>query len=420
MIAAPSRLAPPGAELLLAEPTWAEPTWAEPTWPEPTWPEPTRLARTRAEPILAEPNRAKATLAEPPRVRLPQAEPTWAEPTRSGFPRAEWVAGAAGPPDEKYDADIVILALDRVEETLAAIHSALTQTGVSAHLFVLDQGSPTDTLHRFAADLAGRRRATLLAVPQNLGVAGGRNLISALGHGRVIVALDNDAEFADTETVARMVAALDAEPRLAALGCRIVTHATGKDDLSSWGYPSSLLPCAGESFDAVTFVGAGHAIRRTAWNDAGGYDARLFFCWEEFDFCLRAIARGWRVRYRGDIVIRHKVSGERRVGWSGDRWFYYVRNRLYIERKLGQTWTTMLPRVVGYLIRSARHGLVLRTVRAIQAAARLGPAPDMPRIPIAALSYLERNDRQHRGSLLTRFRREVLARIGGAASAAAE
>ncbi len=285
---------------------------------------------------------------------------------------------------------------------------------------MLDQGSLTDTLHRFAADLAGRRRATLLAVPQNLGVAGGRNLISGLGHGRVIVALDNDAEFADTETVARMVAALDAEPRLAALGCRIVTHATGKDDLSSWGYPSSLLPCAGESFDAVTFVGAGHAIRRTAWNDAGGYDARLFFCWEEFDFCLRAIARGWRVRYRGDIVIRHKVSGERRVGWSGDRWFYYVRNRLYIERKLGQTWTTMLPRAIGYLIRSARYGLVLRTARAIQAATRLGPAPDMPQIPIAALSYLERNDRQHRGSLLTRFRREVLARIGGAASAAAE
>ncbi len=45
-----------------------------------------------------------------------------------------------------------------------------------------------------------------------------------------------------------------------------------------------------------------------AWEQAGGYDAKLFFCWEEFDFCLRAIALGWRIRYRGDIVIRHKVS----------------------------------------------------------------------------------------------------------------
>ena len=74
-----------------------------------------------------------------------------------------------------------------------------------------------------------------------------------------------------------------------------------------------------------------------AWQQAGGYDSRLFFCWEEFYFCLRAIALGWRVRYRGDIVIRHKVAAERRVDWSSARWFYFVRNRLYIERKLGRS-----------------------------------------------------------------------------------
>ncbi len=139
--------------------------------------------------------------------------------------------------------------------------------------------------------------------------------------------------------VARMVAALDAEPQLAAVGCRIVTHADGDDDLSSWGYPSSLLPRAGECFDTVTFVGAGHALRRAAWEQAGGYDDSLFFCWEEFDFCLRAIALGWWIRYHGDIVIRHKVSGERRVSWGGDRWFYFVRNRLHIRT---QTWAGLV------------------------------------------------------------------------------
>jgi GT2 family glycosyltransferase len=87
-----------------------------------------------------------------------------------------------------------------------------------------------------------------------------------------------------------------------------VVDATGDDDLSSWGYPSALLTSTRETFEAATFVGAGHAIRRAAWDDAGGYDARLFFCWEEYDFCLRAIARFWRARYRGDIVVRHKVS----------------------------------------------------------------------------------------------------------------
>ncbi len=158
---------------------------------------------------------------------------------------ARWLAGAPAAPEGDYDADIIILALDREEETLAAIGSALSQTGVSRHVFVLDQGSRQQSRDRFAAAVADRRDATLLAASCNLGVAGGRNLVTSQGHGRAIIALDNDAVFATPDTVARMVSALDAEPRLAAVGCRIVAHDTGADDLSSWGYPASLLPSAG-------------------------------------------------------------------------------------------------------------------------------------------------------------------------------
>jgi len=280
-------------------------------------------------------------------------------------------AGAAGAPDGPYDADVVILALDRPEDTVAAIRSALAQTGVTRHVFVLDQGSRPENLEVLAGVVAGRRDATLIALGRNYGVADGRNRGSALGHGRVIVGLDNDAEFAAPDTLARLIAALDAEPDVGAVGCRIVKFATGADDLSSWGYARRLLPRAGEGFDAATFVGAGHAIRRTCWGDAGGYDAALFFCWEEYDFCQRARARGWRVRYRGDIVIRHKVSAEQRVGWSGARWFYFVRNRLYVGRKHGASWVGLLPRLGVYLVRALRDGALLQAVRAVPAAVSL-------------------------------------------------
>lgn len=331
---------------------------------------------------------------------------------------ARLVAGAPGPAAGPYDADIIILALDRASETLAAVRSALGQTGVSAHLFILDQGSHPGTLNLLAAAVAGRADATLLTADGNLGVPGGRNLASSLGHGRAIVALDNDAEFAEPDAVARMVAALDAEPRLAAIGCRIVTHEDGHDDLSSWGYAASLLPCAAECFDTVTYVGAGHALRRTAWEQAGGYDASLFFCWEEFDFCLRAIALGWRVRYRGDIVVRHKVSGERRVGWSADRWFYFVRNRLHIERKLGRRWRSTAPRAAGYLIKGCRNGLLVQTVKAVLAARGMASRKSGRTLPQAAASYITRNDRAHRGSLVTRIRQEALSRVARASGAA--
>jgi GT2 family glycosyltransferase len=321
------------------------------------------------------------------------------------------LAGAAGPPPGDYDVDIIILALDRADETLAAVASASGQTGISTHLCILDQGSGAETLRRLTDAVSGRTDTTLLMASTNLGVAGGRNVASNLGHGRVIVALDNDAEFATADTVARMLAALDAEPGLAAIGCRIVTFSDGRDDLSSWGYPASLLPRAGECFDAVTYVGAGHALRRAAWKQAGGYDAALFFCWEEFDFCLRAIALGWRVRYRGDIVIRHKVCGERRVGWRADRWFYFVRNRLHIERKLGRRWPAMAPRAIGYVLKGWRNGLLWQTLRALLAARRMASREDGRTLPQAAMSYLSRNDAAHRGSLGVRIRREALVRI---------
>lgn len=321
------------------------------------------------------------------------------------------IAGVAAPDDRRYDVDILILALDRVEETLAAIGSARAQTGIDAHIFILDQGSRPKALQVLADAVRDQTNVTLLAVDENLGVAGGRNLISALGHGRVIVALDNDAEFASADTAHHMVSALDAEPRLAAIGCRIVRHDDGKDDLSSWGYPAGLLPYSANCFNSVTYVGAGHAIRRTAWEQAGGYDAKLFFCWEEFDFCLRAIALGWRIRYRGDIVICHKVSSDRRVHWTAGRWFYFVRNRLYIERKLDQRWLALTPRILGYLLKGTRNGLPLQTLRAILAAASMAPRPSSRLLPADAISYIFRNDQLHRGSFLHRLRHEAFARI---------
>ncbi len=313
-----------------------------------------------------------------------------------------------------YDVDVIILSLDRPAETLAAIRSAFDQDGVRPRVIVVDQGSSDATFDGLARELDGRADATLIRLRRNVGVAAGRNVATAAGSAPVIVALDNDAEFADRTTLADAVAAMTASPDLAAIGFRIVRHADGADDRSSWGYPRPLLSRAAERFDTATFVGAGHAIRRLAWEAVGGYDPALFFAWEEYDFSLRAIAAGWRVGYCGDIVVRHKISEERRVGWSGPRWYFQVRNRLYVERKWGAAWAALLPRAAAYALRGARVGLLRPTLRAIADATRMA-MPDSRRahLPHAARSYLARTDRAQRGGALGRLRHQLLARPGG-------
>jgi GT2 family glycosyltransferase len=306
------------------------------------------------------------------------------------------IAGAAGAPLGGYDADVVILALDRVEETLAAVRSALSQTGISKHVFVVDQGSRPESLSRLAGLVSGRSDATLVALDRNYGVAGGRNRGSALGHGKIIFGLDNDAEFADDKTLAKAFAAFDHDATLGAIGCRIVLAADGTDDLSSWGYPRSLLARAANQFDAITFVGAGHAIRRSAWEVCGGYDDALFFCWEELDFCLRAIENGWHIRYCGDISVRHKVSAERRVAWSGTRWFHFVRNRLYIGHKWSHGWLPLMPRYAFYLLKGARNGLLGQTLRALPAAVVMSRGLKAHHHSVSARRYLYRNDMAYR------------------------
>ncbi len=331
-------------------------------------------------------------------------------------PACRHLAGAPGPPRAGYDADIVILSLDRLDDTLAAIASAQAQRGLSHHIFVLDQGSRPEGLAALARVIDGRAETTLVQLDRNRGVAGGRAFGAGLGSGRFLAALDNDASFADAFTLAAAIAALEADPRLGALGLRIVVHATGADDLLSWGYPAALVARAGGSFETATFVGAGHVIRRAAWEDSGGYTEALFFCWEELDFCLQIIDRGWRVRYRGDIVVRHRISQEARVDWAGRRWVQFVRNRLWIERAWHGTGLRFWARACGYLVKGGRNGLWRPSLAGLAAA--LGARGIKRRGPQAAFArdYLRATDGAYRGSWLRRIGGELFARLPGRAA----
>jgi GT2 family glycosyltransferase len=177
-----------------------------------------------------------------------------------------------------------------------------------------------------------RDNVTLQCNDCNTGVAEGRNQASRLGRAPYIVALDNDAVFADPHQIARAVEIASADADLYALAFRIVRFDDGADDATSWSYPESMQECAALPFLTSRFVGAGHLLRRDAFEACGEYDPRLFFLHEELDLSYRLINAGGLIRYTPEVVVRHKVSAERRV-WNHQRHMFHIRNSVYLMTK---------------------------------------------------------------------------------------
>jgi GT2 family glycosyltransferase len=268
-------------------------------------------------------------------------------------------------PAHQVDVDVIILSWNRPDDVVDAIESALAQIEVERRVMVVDQGSERQNIERLERFIDTKADVVLKKLPQNTGVAGGRNIATAMGSGRYIVALDSDAVFGDSTTLSRAVRRLDANPGLAALAFRIENYFTSKNDDTSWDYPGHQ---PDEHFLSTRFIGAGHAIRRMVFQAAGGYDARLFFCQEELDLSYRMLNLGYQIEYFPDVKVRHKISPDHRVAWDRGRYFFTVRNALYTSYKFNTPLSHLGLGAAAFLARGIVNGVGLSAVRGLSAA----------------------------------------------------
>jgi GT2 family glycosyltransferase len=316
--------------------------------------------------------------------------------------------------------DIIILSMDRSDDTIAAIESALAQRRVHQKIWVVDQGSSSETIERLQRYVASKPEVHLEITGRNLGVPGGRNLATQLGRAPYVVALDNDAEFCSENEVAIAIQRLERDPDLAAIGFRILNFFSRVDDERSWGYPKSLKSRSDREFLATRFIGAGHALRRTAFEVVGGYDANLFFYWEELDLSYRLINAGYRILYAPEVAIFHKVSPEHRVSWTGGRFYYRVRNRLYIEYKYGAPILYLIGLAGAYILMGVHNGVIRQALRGAWDAigmcrrySRIHRGRAASRLSADAHRYILDNDIRHRGGLWRRLQVELFAKLPG-------
>lgn len=297
--------------------------------------------------------------------------------------------------------DVIILSWNRIDDTILAIESALHQEGVDVRVQVVDQGTALEHLERLRRYVQQHQQAVeLRELGRNVGVATGRNIAARMGKAPYVVALDNDAIFARPDTLAETARRLDGDKRLGAIAFRIRNFFTDRDDEMCWDYPEALRAQADHEFAVTRFVGAGHALRRDAFEAAGGYDDCLFFGGEERDLSYRLLNQGYHIRYIPSLEVRHKVDPEARVRWDSGRYYYAVRNSLYIEYKFGSSWPRLARITAGAVAKGVYNGLIGQSLKAVAhvvpMAIRYRRRKDyaaMHRLTDEAQAYIRRHER---------------------------
>jgi GT2 family glycosyltransferase len=151
--------------------------------------------------------------------------------------------------------------------------------------------------------------------------ASGINRGAAVARGEILVACNSDVEWLPRGSVAPLLAAFDADPRLGIAGPRQL-FPDGSAQRSYGPVPglrevlASMLFVEGIGWRlaarrrrgarAVPYVdGAFLATRRTCFAQLGGFDERFGFYAEDIDYCVRAAGAGWRCLHVPDATVMH-------------------------------------------------------------------------------------------------------------------
>lgn len=213
------------------------------------------------------------------------------------------------------------------------------QTCDDVELIVVDNGS-RDGSRAVAAAVAPRAR--LVALPANLGFAGGTNAGLAVAQGRYVALVNDDARLAP-DALAQLVAALDASSDLGVAAPRILLRATGRID--SAGVVVDRAAAAHQRLrgepdggpaerPAAVFAASGACalLRRDLLTQVGPFDARFESFYEDVDLGWRARLAGWEAAYipAARVLHDHSATAGRNPARKD---FLLARNRVWCAVK---------------------------------------------------------------------------------------
>ena len=258
-----------------------------------------------------------------------------------------------GPPNAAL---VVVLVLNwnNLPDTLECVASVLKSEYPRLACWVVDNNSDEDPSGPVGEQFPSAR---VIRLPDNLGYSGGNNVGLRLAmelEAQYVLLLNNDATVAP-DTITRLLAAMDTDPRIGMATPRVffydqpaevywdggvIDWATGLTPHNSTALATSDGTRSSEWLDGCCLF-----VRLAALHDVGLLDERYFLYYEDAEWTVRASRRGWLNVVVLDASALHKVS--RSTGsLSGPlASFYFPRNRYLLLRTHGPLRTRSVPRL---------------------------------------------------------------------------
>jgi GT2 family glycosyltransferase len=254
---------------------------------------------------------------------------------------------------------LVILNYNRKEDLEQTLTRLYWQQNVVFEVIVVDQHSLDGSVEMVQTLFPSVR---LFALQENIGVAGGRNFGVMQAKGEYLVFLDDDAEFVGFDELRKVELVFSCNSNIHLIAFNINGHPEVPEKFK-------LFSVHRDKF-VNGYIGCGHAIRKSTFENLGGYTKELFFWGEEIEFAIKVftIPNG-RILYKGDVVVFHRVSSQSRLKWKEGRFYYKVRNRLSISRKLFPlviNWIYIFYYSLAYCIRAIQLKEVSSYLKALQ------------------------------------------------------
>jgi GT2 family glycosyltransferase len=251
---------------------------------------------------------------------------------------------------------IVVLTYNRRREVLRTLHK-LCGLPEQCPVVVVDNASSDGTAEAVARAFP---QVTVVRQKANAGAAG-RNRGLAAAQTPYVAFCDDDTWW-DAGAISRAALLFDAHPSLAVLCAQVLVGEAGSQDPVSLAMANSPLEGDGLPGRAILgFMAGASVVRAEAFTEVGGYCPRLFLGGEEELVALDLAARGWRMAYCEELVVRHFPS---RMRDAAGRRVSLARNAIWVAW-LRLPWPTALRTTLRHLLGKELAGMRAKALRQV-------------------------------------------------------